>query len=424
MAQSLLAFCVAVFLGTLALLPHAPAVGVPSVARAIDVPAYQENETEASLADLLGSGPVLADAGAMRDYCASASPGGSACFESALARLLQSDGNLTHVFRVLDELSVGDQTLQLEQHNIAHSLGRVALSVIGNVTSAMQQCPDGMASGCVHGVLETYFGNQATVDATTVRGICGEPQDGSAGGFRVFNCLHGLGHGLDLYAGHDWFRALQLCDGLGGSWSQQSCYGGVFMENIVADQDALRGGHIHNHDVADPVYPRLNDSDMNFPCDVVAAKYLMSCYLLQTSVVFHFHPNDWAAGFAMCQAAPVDDKWICDESMGRDVSGATVRNGTRTLATCATGPDEDARDHCLIGAVKDYLNTDAAMQSGVDLCKRADDFSPVSCWTGVGQMAGLFVPDHAARLAACAPAGDLAWACAGDPPPAAGSVQG
>jgi len=192
----------------------------------------------------------------------------------------------------------------------------------------------------------------------------------------------------------------------------------VFMENIVADQDALRGGHIHNHDAADPTYPRFRPEESQYPCSVLADKYLSSCYLMQTSVVFHFHPGDWAAGFAMCQGAPQSFRAICDESMGRDVSGATLRDPARTLSTCATGPDPPAREHCLIGAVKDYLNTAAAVAPGVALCERPDDFAPAACWGGVGQMAGLFIPDHDARLAACAPANDLAWACAGDAPPA------
>lgn len=424
-AHGVVAFTFATFLATVALLPAGSFGSVPGAAPVEGLPVVPEGTSdshhhESSLQELMGAGPTLRDAAAIRDYCRTASPAGLPCIESALARLLHADGPAA-AYALLDQMSAADADLLLQQHNVAHALGRVNYFVAGDVRTAISTCPDGMGSGCVHGGLETYFGTHQELDGDAIRGLCNEPQDDSGADFRVFNCLHGLGHGLDMYAGHDWYQALRLCDGLVGSWSRSACYGGVFMENIVGDQDDLRGGMPGGHHgtpAANMTFPRFRPEDPRYPCSVLSDQYLSSCYLLQTSMLFHFHPNDWKAGFDMCAGAP--DRWqsTCYESMGRDISGATLRNEAQTLDRCAIGNGTTAQRHCLIGAVKDYINNAARLDPGISLCKRDDVMYPDACWNGVGQMAAALYPAQADREAACQPVPeDVRWNCLGTSPP-------
>src|SRR6185369_3372773 len=83
-----------------------------------------------------------------------------------------------------------------------------------------------------------------------------------------FQCLHGLGHAIEYATGYELKPSLTLCDALPTDWDKSSCWGGVFMENIVGAGDAQRD---------------LSPTDYHYPCDTVGDQYKDQCYLIQTS---------------------------------------------------------------------------------------------------------------------------------------------
>ena len=51
--------------------------------------------------------------------------------------------------------------------------------------------------------------------------------------FLLYQCVHGLGHGLMIYSRNDLPYSLRICDGLATAWDRNSCTGGVFMQNFL-----------------------------------------------------------------------------------------------------------------------------------------------------------------------------------------------
>ncbi len=156
-----------------------------------------------------------------------------------------------------------------------------------------------------------------------------------------YNCWHGLGHGLTIRFDNDVFKALPYCDAIHRDWEQQSCYSGVFMQNIVVD------GVMH-HSVD------LKRSDPVYPCDAVAVRQKSSCYLMVTSYVLKVKGYDYAATFKVCDHVEKAFVTTCYQSLGRDISGNSLLDPVKVHALCALGAPSD-RSWCVIGAAKNAV---------------------------------------------------------------------
>lgn len=399
------------------LLGRAPAPGADASGPA-SLTSTPGTDTAAGAA-ALQAGPVYRNATALRAACGN----DITCVEPALARLMRQDGQRA-AFDLLAATAQGNAALEAQEHNIAHALGRAALAQRGNVRDALADCPYTMASGCFHGVLESYLAARANVTGPDLQGLC-VPGTAPDAQFSHFQCLHGLGHGLDMYADHDWSYALGLCDLLDDPdpgqtlWQRSACYAGVFMENIVGDQDNLRGGtmamegmhgmpgmHAHN---ATGALPRFNATDPLYPCDAAMPRYWSACYLMQSAMLMHNHPWDYAYAFRACDGAPEEDISICYQSVGRDISGNTLRDPHKSLHACQLPADRHPED-CIVGVVKDYVNTAGQLTPAGGLCKLLDGSNATACWMGAAEMAVVLGSTPQQRAAACR-AGDAPADC-------------
>jgi hypothetical protein len=139
------------------------------------------------------------------------------------------------------------------------------------------------------------------------------------------------------------FDSLKLCDNLSGTWEQNSCYGGVYMENVILDN---LGEHTDYLKPNDPIYP----------CNAVEQKYKTSCYLMQTSYALKVSNQDFSKVFALCRQADSGFEDTCWQSLGRDASGSTSSNAERTREKCYLGENYREKSNCIVGAVKDFIS--------------------------------------------------------------------
>jgi plastocyanin len=111
-------------------------------------------------------------------------------------------------------------------HDPAHVAGRLTYELMGE--EAFRECGSECHSGCYHGATEAYFKEHGTNNLSkNLNTLCGDELNG----FFSHQCIHGIGHGLMAWASYDIFEALKSCDLLDSR--RDSCWTGVFMENIV-----------------------------------------------------------------------------------------------------------------------------------------------------------------------------------------------
>ena len=227
----------------------------------------------------------------------------------------------------------------IDCHQEAHQVGRVAYEVLG-----ARVFGEGSAlchSGFYHGAMEAFLSEHGTANiADDIENVCSQFKTN----FSLFECLHGTGHGVMAYENYDMPEALKLCGKLKTQWDQQSCYGGVFMENIVAAQGL---GAIPGHDT------EWVNKDLQYPCNALSKGYATQyeCYQMQTSWMLTLTNWNFDKVIGACYQAPRNMIPVCFRSLGRDIAGHTMRNPDDIVALCKMVPSGENRLSCIIGAL-------------------------------------------------------------------------
>jgi hypothetical protein len=292
------------------------------------------------------SGVVSKSTATAAEYSKFCTEGASAadfsCFDELYARIVKEAGIPT-AFADLKERYEQSDYVQSQCHPLTHVIGRAAAQKFTEVSDAYKAGDSYCWSGYYHGVLETFIGRIGRANIPQkIDAVCKKLNEDGRYSFDYFNCVHGLGHGLMAITDNELYQSLKYCDSVTGDWEQQSCAGGVFMENVIVD------GLNHTTKYLDPKRPQ-------FPCDESPDKYKNTCYLMQTSYMLKINGGDFAQTFKWCRDAGAFMA-TCNQSLGRDASGRSVSDGPKTHAICMMGETKEEITNCVIGAVKDFVS--------------------------------------------------------------------
>jgi hypothetical protein len=307
------------------------------------------------------------------------------CLEQAFGNLAYEWGPQT-ALATFDRRMAADKRIEANCHRIAHTIGAASLVHFdGSVGKAFAAGSASCWSGYYHGVLERAFSGVPESRVSGVaRTLCVDPEIRRTT-FVAYQCVHGLGHGLMIYTDYDLPRSLRICDGLDGSWDQVSCTGGVFMENISSSYGVKSRW--------------LKDDDLIYPCNVVARRHKVYCYLMVTSRILPAVGYDFRRTAQFCRRS--ERGWVatCYESLGRDASGQTRQDPKRIAGICRLA--RAGEGDCLYGAARDITSNYADPQRAGDLCSSAPLSHRERCFFGIGTIVGSLQATDAARRAAC-----------------------
>jgi hypothetical protein len=347
------------------------------------------------------------------------------CYEDYFLAL-SGEGRVTLALAALERLGQRHREVALEGHGYTHVIGIRAWQPGDDVATVFRSCTSLYQSGCYHGVIQAYLTAGTTVDSARVVGLCNEIAPVGTDNWLRFQCIHGLGHGLEMAWNWDLPRALGGCDWLHGAWDQESCYGGAIMENAVASMPgghhtakralenssaehgmAMDHGDHGDHGTAAPPFRMRDSTDALYPCTALAARYQRACYLGQGSILLTAVHNDYAQAAAACDRTPTSVRDVCYTSLGTNASGATLMDVDKSIKLCSPG-DPAWRQWCFVGVVKNFIDVTAAPTSGVAFCREVPaGVDRDACWRAVGeQMSVLYTSDVTRRAAACATAGE------------------
>ena len=319
---------------------------------------------------------------------------------------LSGAGNIALAMGVLDKVVNSDASLILLGHPLAHALGYAVRSTPATATRLLSQCDDRYQSGCYHGILQRYF--DARMGMPLSQGFLTAPCDGLRGTkeqFRLFDCLHGTGHGLMMYHAYDVNASLHDCDRLGNDWDRRSCYGGVFMEhNMGARMQVFSDGAfgMHRHSMPSASVVLFKKNDLHYPCDATDAKYRAACYEEQADLILPAVQEDYKKAGAVCDGAGTPDLVAtCYIGLGRNASGASAFQYAGIKKRCALASSFGA-PFCYKGAVRHLAYAPSELPRGINFCKTLPHGdSRFQCWNGVGLQIGGFFTDLSARRRAC-----------------------
>lgn len=335
------------------------------------------------------------------------------CYEEVLLAHLEDEG-VAETLRLLEAIGSVDPEVERTGHMYVHSIGITAYGNNPNWEETFEQCTELYQSGCYHGVIQARFMEMGEVTAQDVNDLCASYKDDAADRFVLFQCLHGMGHGLTMLYGHDLPVALESCDYLTTDWDRQSCYGGGFMENImnftsphhmVADlsntADAEQDDGMADHEHMASEWPGIDAEDPLFPCSVMEERYLPQCYVMQTSAILWLNEWDIEAAAATCLTAPQNMHWMCIMSLGRDIAGHVVGDHEKGLRECEKA-DAALRSWCHVGFVKNLIDVTARTEGAFAFCTLLEDpTSRKACYQAIGEQLYVLRATDEERVAEC-----------------------
>ena len=306
------------------------------------------------------------------------------CFRQAFGNLAFDKGPAT----ALALLSTDSRTIPgVEQdcHQIAHAIGHAGLARYhNNAAEALAHGAMTCNSGYYHGVIERAFSGVPRPEIVHIaRRLC-TGSSVTKEEFLLYQCVHGLGHGLMIYSGDDLPWSLRTCHQLQTDFDRVSCTGGVFMQNLMPGMVTSR-------------YLRKNDPI--YPCNVVARKDKIYCYLMVTSRILDLDGYNWRKTAQWCRRS--EKGWVatCFQSYGRDASGYSNYHVRRTVRLCLLAGA--AADECFYGAARDYGNNYAGGSQASAFCDAVPARYRPRCFEGIGTILGTLNALGQQRRAAC-----------------------
>lgn len=309
-----------------------------------------------------------------------------------LKTIVRDRGTESAIVR-LKAMAAADERILSEGHTLVHEVGRYSFTFYGGAGVAFGHCQADFQSGCYHGVLEAYFDSNPKVTPAQIAGLCDQAAGSGATNFVRFQCLHGLGHGVTLYYKHNLPKALKTCDLLATDWDRNSCYGGVFMENVVFAQNPTDSAGSKEKAF-------LKKDEPLYPCSTLDEKYLRECFLMQTSAILWFNNYDFDAAFDACEEAREAFVSVCYQSLGRDIAGHTLRDKKKSVALCALGASR-YQSFCHVGVAKNLIDVNAKIDDALAYCRMAPGPSKNACYFAIGEQIAALNTDLKARAPEC-----------------------
>lgn len=306
------------------------------------------------------------------------------CFRQAFGNVAYREGPK----KALDLLAADDTKIgavHADCHQISHWIGRAGLAYYKHdAGQALSHGSMTCNSGYYHGVLQVALaGLPRDVVVKKARKLCSAPAVNTEE-FLLYQCVHGLGHGLMIYSGNDLPWSLRTCHKLRTDFDRVSCTGGVFMQNLDTTMGTSR---------------YLRAKDPLYPCTAVTERDKVYCYLMVTSRIQSLDGYNWRKTAEWCRRSEAGWVRTCFESYGRDASGTSQYQPDRTIELCLqAGPN--ATD-CIYGAARDYGNNYAGGKEATRLCNAASARFKPRCYEGIGTILGSLHRFGPARAAAC-----------------------
>ena len=329
----------------------------------------------------------------------------STCLGDGIAAL-SAAGNIGLAMGTLDQIVHSDSSLIRLAHPLAHALGYAVRSTPATATRLLSECDDRYQSGCYHGILQRYF--DARMGMPIAQSVLLAPCDGLRGTkeqFRLFDCLHGTGHGLMMYHRYDVNAALKDCDRLTSDWDQRSCYSGVFMEHNMGVRMQVFGDGgfgMHRHSTPAKNVVLFKPNDLQYPCDATPARYRFQCYELQSDLILPAVGGNFRKAAVVCDAAGSPDLvGVCYVGLGRNASGSAAFNYDGIRQRCDFASPAGV-SWCYEGAVRHLAYAPSELPRGIAFCNSIGEGEVrARCWNGIGlQIAGFF-SDIQLRRRAC-----------------------
>jgi hypothetical protein len=305
------------------------------------------------------------------------------CHQQALGNIAYRTGPDTALAVLSGLLEENVPAIRSGCHTMTHYIGAAAiLRYRGNVTKAFGLGSSVCGAGYYHGLTSFAFRDSRTEKQLVrkVRDVC-SMRGVYLTDFLMYQCIHGLGHGLMNYSANELPWALRMCGRLRADASKMSCAAGAFMQNFIEPNSLSPSPSKY-----------VRGDDLLYPCDVVEELWKSACY---TNVTYHILDvtRSWTATAKVCRMA--QDPWrrLCFQSYGRDAAVSASYMPGPTHRLCIITRMDMAE--CVLGAVRTIANNDGDGARASQFCRLVPSQHRGLCFFGAGSVLRTLGHDRA-----------------------------
>ncbi len=194
--------------------------------------------------------------------------------------------------------------------------------------------------------------------------------------FDVWQCDHGLGHGLMYYTDGDMEDAFLLCGMLEGDHAE-SCENGVWME-------------VFNAEVLTQEREMVSQDPLDLCKNAAVAK--VDCYTYVPTQWSYRGEVAYEEMFDLCRKAEYGYDVICVAGVGSEAMKRNMLSPSDVFLLCESAPSAKYRDMCVSGMASMYMNQRGSYESGVELCEGAPASLVSACTARVAAKEAFFAP--------------------------------
>jgi hypothetical protein len=277
----------------------------------------------------------------------------------------------------LKEHAEKDTLVSAVCHDILHEIGKETYRKDNDLAQSLSLRDDFCNSGYLHGVFEAYF-SDAPEPLSGIGAVCssyGEAQRP----FDLWQCNHGLGHGLMYYTDGSLAEALSLCSEVVAPPHVSDCQNGVYME--LFNGEFLAGENTV-----------LSEYDNN-PFAICQAQEVAVgfCYTYIPVYLSGVLDMEYVDIFDICSNAGLMYQDNCVVGVGAEAMKRNMSEPGNVFSLCDTLKDRSAKHVCVRGAVDMYLNQTASVEAALNMCTVAYEAFTTTCRAAVEAKKDTFV---------------------------------
>ncbi len=333
--------------------------------------------------------------------------------------LTARDNGPAAALTLLREQILVEPQMILRGHHLAHEVGRISIENADFDLALLRACKFDFASGCFHGMLESYFFARPEIDESRIPSFCEQLTGDSTLSAESLECSHGLGHGLAVRSNHTILPAVRTCDLLNSAVERRECHDGVFM---AVSARSLGGGHVgtaasghgaaaDHPDAAMTSRSPGSDDDPSFPCNTVYDAYKASCWAYQYVSIRANAGDSWDRTVEGCRASGDPNlAGECIFGVGKQLAAENYLDWDEVFEVCRALPLEEGRA-CISGAVEHLVDFAWTSETAFEFCQVSPAVLAESCQFRLGTRLGfLFTAPEAMERCSMAD-GRLRAAC-------------
>ena len=237
-------------------------------------------------------------------------------------------------------------------HNAAHLIGKISAGTYG-LSVAAARGNHICRSGYFHGVFES-LGYNGIYDKNSIASLCSGKELQKEGD--RLQCLHGLGHGLEVAHDYNTEAAVESCILFSGEYAE-ACAGGIYME-------AMKPGH-QNQVPADSNFENVNE--------FCGKKFANVCSRYSGYSLLRRSGNDLEKAFRDCDTSA--EKQECQYGFGAIITRTLDFDPKNVYKTCA---NDGLNENCFLGAASEYGNS-REIGKGFEFCMLELNLNGINC---------------------------------------------